>query len=94
MKKRRIKIMPRFWVILALIVFTYISISGCSKNGTQTEKMVYIVQAGDTLWDIAEEYCPNNMDLRDYYLNIKEDNGLETLVIHPDMVLEIEREME
>lgn len=93
MKKRRIMFTARFWVILALIAFTYISISGNFKNEPETEKMDYVVQAGDTLWDIAEEYAPNNMDLRKYIHNIKEQNGLETLNIHPDMVLEIEREI-
>lgn len=93
MKKRRIKFMPRFWVILAVLVFSYISLSVSSVNGTQTEKMEYVVQSGDTLWDIAEEYSPNDMDIREYIYNIKEHNGLETLNIHPGMALEIEREI-
>ena len=94
MKKRRIRFTARFWVILAVFVFAYISVSGCPENCTQTEKMDYVVQAGDTLWDIAEEYAPSGMDLREYIYNVKEHNGLETLNIHPDMVLEIEVEAE
>lgn len=94
MKKRRIKFTARFWVILALIVFTYISISGSIKNKPETEKMNYVVQYGDTLWDIAEEYAPKNMDLRKYIHNIKEQNGLDSMNIYPFMVLEIEREIQ
>lgn len=94
MKKRRIRLKLRFWVILAVLVLGGISLSGNFKNEVKTEKMSYVVQAGDTLWDIAKEYAPNSMDMREYIRNIKEHNELETLNIYPDMVLEIEREAE
>ena len=94
MKKRRIMFKARFLVILAVLFFGYISLSAGCENESKTEKMIYVVRSGDTLWEIAEEYCPNDMDMRKYIHNITEDNGLETLNIHPDMVLEIEREIQ
>ena len=81
-------------MILAVLVLGGISLSGNFKNEVKTEKMSYVVQAGDTLWDIAEEYAPNSMDMREYIRNVKEHNELETLNIYPDMVLEIEGEAE
>lgn len=94
MKKRRIRLKLKFWLILAALVLGGISLSGNFKNEVKTEKMSYVVQAGDTLWDIAEEYAPNSMDMREYIRNVKEHNELETLNIYPDMVLEIEGEAE
>lgn len=90
MKKRRIRIKNRFWVILAVFVFGYISLSSCGGNHVRTEKMVYVVQDGDTLWDIANEYAPDSMDVRDYISDVRECNSLDTLSIYPDMVLELE----
>ena len=90
MKKRRIRFKTRFWVILGVLIFAYVSLSSCGGNDVRTEKMVYVVQSGDTLWDIAEEYAPNSMDVRDYIADVRKCNSLDTLSIYPDMVLELE----
>ena len=93
MKKRRIRLKARFWVILAIFIFAYISLSSCGGNDVRTEKMVYVVQSGDTLWDIAEEYAPDSMDIREYIRRINEHNNLDTLDIYPEMVLLLETEV-
>ena len=36
----------------------------------------YVVQSGDTLWDIAVENTPENRDCRDTISEIKEVNGI------------------
>lgn len=33
------------------------------------------VHSGDTLWEIASEYCPEDMDKRKYIHIIQDDNG-------------------
>lgn len=37
-----------------------------------------IVDSGDTLWDICEDYAPDNMDLRDFIEKVKYVNKLTT----------------
>lgn len=78
-------------VLLCVVLVVAISVS--CKADVQTERYEYWVKPGDTLWSIADEYAPKGMDKREYIFNIKRDNGLKTSGIHPDMVLEIVREV-
>lgn len=48
-----------------------------------------VVSAGDTLWNIAEQYYPKEMDLRPFIDQIKEINGLETVLIVPGQRLQL-----
>ena len=77
--------------LLCLMLIVAIGIS--CRADVQTERVEYIVNPGDTLWDIATEYAPKNMDKREYIFNIKRDNGLMRSEIYPGMVLEIVREV-
>ena len=78
-------------ILLCLILIAAIGIS--CRADVQTERFEYIVNPGDTLWDIATEYAPKGTDKREYIFNIKKDNGLERSDIYPGMVLEIVREV-
>ena len=49
---------------------------------------VYI-ESGDTLWDIAEEYCAEGESLQDYIAEVKELNGLKSDQIHAGNYLTI-----
>ena len=46
------------------------------RNAVLVEE-VYVVKSGDTLWDIAEEYCAKNTGTRRYILEYK--SGIEEL---------------
>lgn len=57
-----------------------------------TPPAVYTVQAGDTLWSIAERFATEDVDLREAYWQIMQDNGLNTDgVIQPGQQLVIYR---
>lgn len=59
-------------------------------NGTTPmRKIIYTVEAGDTLWSIAEEYKPRNYDMRRYIFDIEKMNNLENCDIHTGMQIEI-----
>lgn len=50
-----------------------------SVSGTEAAAdtyVCYIVQAGDTLWDIAEAHSDNNVDLRKLVYEIRKASGL------------------
>lgn len=53
---------------LILILFTFICII-CNSN-TQNDiifkEVQYTVSSGETLWSIAQQYCPEGMDIREY----------------------------
>lgn len=49
---------------------------GDGKNAVLVEE-VYVVQNGDTLWGIVEEYCAKNTGTRRYILEYK--SGIEEL---------------
>lgn len=39
------------------------------------------IQSGDTLWSIAEEYCPDTQDINDYIEDIKSINNIRNNTI-------------
>ncbi len=49
----------------------------------------YVVQAGDTLWDIAMDATPLGGDVRHTLAVIRDANVLETSEIHPGQELQI-----
>ena len=79
-------------IIIALCLMLVATIGINCRADVDTESVEYVVQAGDTLWSIAEEYAPKGMDKREYIYNLKKDNELKTSEIYTNMVLKIERE--
>lgn len=72
----------RFFIFILLcvltIAFTVSTIVGMNKaNATSVSTYRQIViQADDTLWNIAEEYCSDDIDLRDYISDVCEINDI------------------
>lgn len=61
-------------VLLAIIVVALLLSGGkTDKPQTYVEDTV-VVHKGDTLWEIAEVYCPSDMDMREYVRAIELDN--------------------
>lgn len=64
------------------------SIVGASRSNASNEDTLYKyytsveVQAGDTLWTIAEQYMQENDDRNDYIQELKEMNHLQSDTIH------------
>ena len=49
----------------------------------------YYVHAGDTLWSIASEYCPADMDKRNYIDDIQTRNRLDSAALYVGQELEV-----
>ncbi|MNP05774.1 Cell division suppressor protein YneA [compost metagenome] len=65
------------WVLLLLIVGGSGMIhSFANSAGDHQEVRNLIVQSGDTLWEIAVNEKPNNMDTRVYIKELKQLNGM------------------
>lgn len=80
-------------VIIAVFIFILCSSVGSlliSSHGNRTEEPVnfkyyksIIIEAGDTLWDIAETYMPEDYNsTADYVCALKEMNNLASDEIH------------
>lgn len=69
-------------LVLTLIAATLMCVA-CSKHEEDVEwnTFEYTVYQGETLWEIAEEYCPEDMDKRDYIEEIKELNNMDTYAL-------------
>ena len=63
-------------LLITICLLLIIAIGISCKADVQMKKVTYVVQPNDTLWDIAVEYCPKNMDKREYIFNLKKHNGL------------------
>lgn len=54
-----------------------------------SQQQAYIVQPGDTLWQIARAYAPEHMDIRNFIYRLERINGLKGGIIHPGQQLVI-----
>lgn len=76
-----------FILVLIAVLLTLIIIAKISHQTYYTD--TYLVQSGDTLWEIADAYAPDSMDYHEYINTIKEDNDLSNNIIHPGQRLKI-----
>lgn len=64
-----------FFISLVVFIIAYTaSVSGYSEPSYIT----VTVQSGDTLWSIAQQYCDDNYDIREYIYNIKKLNNMKS----------------
>ncbi len=77
-------------VLAALVVavgFGYVRLTQASA--IESHK-VYVVMAGDTLWDIALRHAPVSVDIRDYVFRLRRVNGMaQSAMIHPGQQLRL-----
>lgn len=56
---------------------------------TPDECIAVIVEEGDSLWQIAERFVNNQMDIRHYINLIQQHNRMKTVDIYPGDVIEV-----
>lgn len=83
---------------LALILGTVVLVGGIfalswafrpTMERFEWKETTYKVQAGDSLWAIASEYCPEGVDRREWIDEIRALNGLDDSMIHPGQRLTV-----
>lgn len=79
--KRVDKINKLIGVVLVGTLTTTVNCIGLlCKNERRYTTDTVVVHSGGTLWDIAGEYCPADMDRRDYIEYIIQDNDCTSLL--------------
>jgi len=89
----RIYSWARFIIFLTILILIAFMAGGLVFKTTVSgmEEIQYdsvVVMHGDTLWDIADQYC-NGMDIRNYIHEVCKINNISAGNIYPGQVLEI-----
>ena len=48
-----------------------------SMDGREWAEAVHVVESGETLWDMAQIYCPEDVDCRDWIERVTALNGID-----------------
>lgn len=68
------------FILCSLIILLAIFLAGLRKSDKPYTKSTVTITSGQTLWEIAELYCPNDMDKREYIYNLQEDNDCTSTI--------------
>ncbi len=73
-------------LVVAVLATAVIAIVTSGTN-YDFEEMSYTVDYGDSLWRIANDFCPKSMDKREYIDLIIERNNLSDVTLYPGQFL-------
>jgi nucleoid-associated protein YgaU len=75
---------------LALIAVLVLNMA-CTPTMRRVEwqQATYRVQSGDSLWIISGDYCPDNVDRREWIDEVQKINGLTSSFIYPGQLLTV-----
>ena len=77
-------------ILLIAIAFLVLCLAGRSTmDRVEWQEETYKVQSGDSLWMLSYEYCPDNVDRREWIEEIRALNGLTGSTIYPGQRLTV-----
>lgn len=87
----RIKNKVKFIRSIAILIFLLIALFNISiaKTNSEAEIIDYTINKGETLWNIAKEYTPDNKDIRQTIYEIKQLNNMTDSTIYPGQIIKI-----
>jgi hypothetical protein len=62
---------------------------GPTMERVEWREETYRVQSGDSLWIISRDYCPENVDRREWIEEVQALNGLTSSFIYPGQQLTV-----
>ena len=80
----------RLGALLVASVAAWVLYTGAGV-GADPAPLVYTVEPGDTLWEMASEHYAPSEDPRENVEAIRRENGLDGYVIRPGMTLRLPR---
>ncbi|MDO4552710.1 MAG: LysM peptidoglycan-binding domain-containing protein [Bacillota bacterium] len=93
-RKYRIKSKGRFLIFLTVVMVIVLGATGTAlgedfgrPGAAQTAYVAVEISAGDTLWDLALEYGPENQDVRKIVHAICQQNDIRAGEIYPGQTI-------
>lgn len=72
--------------IIAATALAAVLLAGAVRTEREYGEKTVTVRSGDTLWSVAEQYCPDNMDKREYVHIIETDNDCTANIRNGDIL--------
>lgn len=72
--------------IITAVAVIAVLLAGAGRAEREYSKETVTVRSGDTLWGIADAYCPEDMDKRDYVHMLEVDNGCGADIMAGDVL--------
>ena len=82
--------MPAVLCLLALIVAAVLLLNAVlvpTMSRVEWQRETYRVKSGDSLWTISRDFCPDNVDRREWIYEVQSINGLTSSFIYPGQQL-------
>lgn len=76
-------------LLVALFIAALVLAYQPTMKGVEWREKTYRVQAGDSLWSISKEYCPDDVDCREWIEEVRALNGMTGSVIYKGQTLTI-----
>lgn len=76
----------RYLMFTVALILVIVALFSLLEDRNWTEE-TYVVEYGDTLWDIAKEYCPEDMGIREYVDLIKTRNNITADIYEGDSII-------
>ena len=98
-KKYRVANKARFtaFVAISIVLLAFIITTALGYNtasGASTQEYVQVkVQSGDTIWGLAQEYGPADMDIRNVVYEICRINGIQADTLQAGQYITIPTEL-
>lgn len=78
--------------VAVFVIFLFLALVGLGNDETPVESEPYTVQKGDTLWQLSQERWEG--DVREGVWWIRNENDLESPIIHPGQTIIIPKKKE
>lgn len=72
------KQLKRLMIVLFIGLTIYAVWTRLNETNVEYTEETYVVQTGDTLWDIAEEYCSEHQSINEYIYKVKQVNNISS----------------
>lgn len=72
-----------------LILVSLIAVLTAMSKANEPKLVGYTYDSGNTLWGMAEKYCPSEMDIRDFIREIEELNGVQNSIVYKNQTYKI-----
>ena len=81
-------------IFILIIVMAIFAIGFRCADKPEMIEAAYTVKKGDTLWSIAERFCPNTMDKREYVWKVQKMNEFpDDTYLMPNIEIKILKEV-